>query len=95
MPLQRRLPKGGFTNIFRVEYSIVNVKQLDARFEDGAVVDPQGLVDAGLARNTRRPVKVLGNGEIGKNVTVKVHKISATAQSKVEAAGGTVEVIGG
>ncbi len=95
MPLQRRLPKGGFTNIFRVEYSIVNVKQLDARFEDGAVVDPQGLVDAGLARNTRRPVKVLGNGEIGKKLTVKVHKISATAQSKVEAAGGTVEVIGG
>jgi large subunit ribosomal protein L15 len=95
MPLQRRLPKGGFTNIFRVEYSEVNVKQLDGRFEEGAVVDPQGLVDAGLTRNTRQPVKLLGNGEVTKKFTVKVHKVSATAQAKVEAAGGTVEVIGG
>jgi len=95
MPLQRRLPKGGFTNIFRVEYSEVNVKQLEARFEEGAVVDPQGLVDAGLTRNTRQPVKLLGNGDVTKKFTVKVHKVSASAQSKVEAAGGTVEVIGG
>ena len=95
MPLQRRLPKGGFTNIFRVEHSEVNVKQLESRFEEGAVVDPQGLVDAGLVRNTRQPVKLLGNGEVTKKFTVKVHKVSATAQAKVEAAGGTVEVIGG
>ena len=94
MPIHRRLPKRGFNNIFRVEYSIVNVGQLD-RFEEGAVVDQQALVDAGIARNLRSPVKLLGNGELSKKLTLKVHKTSASAKSKIEAAGGSVEVIVG
>ena len=94
MPMHRRLPKRGFNNIFRVKYSIVNVGQLD-RFEEGTVVDQQALVDAGITRNLRHPVKLLGNGELSKKLTLKVHKTSASAKSKIEAAGGSVEVIVG
>jgi large subunit ribosomal protein L15 len=94
MPIHRRLPKRGFNNIFRVEYSIVNVGQLE-RFEEGAVVDQQALVDAGITRNLRSPVKLLGNGELSKKLTLKVHKTSASAKSKIEVAGGSVEVIVG
>ena len=91
MPLNRRLPKRGFTNIFRVQYNLVNVGQLNC-FEDGAVVDQQALVDAGVARNLRNPVKLLGNGELSKKLTLKVQKTSASAKAKIEAAGGSVEV---
>ena len=91
MPLNRRLPKRGFTNIFRQEFHIVNVGQLD-RFDEGAVVDRQALVDAGITRDMRNPVKLLGDGEISKKLTLKVNKSSASAKAKVEAAGGTVEV---
>lgn len=94
MPLARRLPKGGFTNIFRVEYEIVNVAQLNS-FEDGAVIDVQVLAEAGLVGSTKRPVKVLGNGELTKKLTLKVNKASASAQAKIEATGGIIEVIGG
>ena len=92
MPLQRRLPKRGFNNIFATEYAIVNVCDLEDRFEDGATVDAQSLIDCGLIKKELDGVKVLGRGEITKKLTVKVAKVSEAAKSKIEAAGGTVEV---
>lgn len=94
MPLHRRLPKGGFTNIFRVEYSIVNLSQLN-QFEDGTVIDAETLSAKGIIGGTKKPLKVLGHGDISSKLTLKVNKISASAKAKVEAAGGTIEVIGG
>src|SRR5512141_1443945 len=91
MPLHRRVPKRGFTNIFRVEYDIVNLSQL-ARFGAGATVTPETLAEARLARKSRR-VKILGDGEIGKALNISAHKFSASAQAKIEAAGGRCEVI--
>ena len=93
MPLQRRLPKRGFTNIFRKVFSEVNVKSLD-RFENGSVVDPDELVRVGLIKKSERGgVKVLGDGEISLALTVKAHKFSRSAKEKIESAGGKVEVI--
>ncbi len=91
MPLHRRVPKRGFTNIFRVEYDIVNISDLD-RFETGAAVTPEELVRLRLARRTR-PVKILGGGAINKALTVSAHKFSAGARASIEAAGGRCEVI--
>ncbi len=93
MPLQRRLPKRGFNNIFATEYAIVNVADLNDRFEAGAVVDAESLVASGLIKKTLDGVKVLGRGEITKALTVKVAAVSETAKAKIEAAGGTVEVL--
>lgn len=93
MPLQRRLPKRGFNNIFATEYATVNVCDLEDRFEDGATVDAQALIDCGLIKKTLDGVKVLGRGELTKKLTVKVAKVSETAKEKIEAAGGTVEVL--
>ena len=93
MPLQRRLPKRGFNNIFATEYAIVNVSDLEKRFEDGATVDAQSLIESGLIKKTLDGIKVLGKGEISKALTVKADKVSETAKSKIEAAGGTVEVL--
>ncbi|RMG59088.1 MAG: 50S ribosomal protein L15 [Deltaproteobacteria bacterium] len=92
MPLQRRLPKRGFKNKFRKIYSIVNVERLNV-FEDGDVVDVAALVRKGLVKNVKDGVKVLGEGELSKKLTVRVHKVSKTAEEKIKAAGGTVEVI--
>ena len=92
MPLQRRLPKRGFHNVFREEYSIVNLGQLDTGFEAGAVVDGEALRARGLARNGRR-IKVLADGTLTKSLTVKADKFSAAAKQKLEAAGGNAEVI--
>jgi large subunit ribosomal protein L15 len=92
MPLQRRLPKRGFHNPFRVEYSIVNIGQLETGFEAGAVVDVPALRARGLVRRGR-PVKVLADGTLTKSLTVKVNKFSAAAKQKLEAAGGNAEVI--
>jgi large subunit ribosomal protein L15 len=89
MPLVRRVPKRGFTNIFRSEYSIVNLSRLEAF--DGEVT-PEALVARGLAR-AGRPVKVLGHGEMGKALKVSAHKFSKSARAKIEAAGGTCEVL--
>jgi len=90
LPLVRRLPhKRGFTNIFRVEYSIVNVDRLGG-FRKGSQVNPDALVKAGLIKSTRKPVKILGRGELKKALTVCARKFSATAKEKIEAAGGTV-----
>jgi large subunit ribosomal protein L15 len=91
MPLQRRLPKRGFTNIFRKQYSVVNVKDL-AGFSDGEAITPESLKEKGLIK-TRQPVKILGEGELTKKITVKAHKFSQTAIQKIEASGGKVEVI--
>jgi len=91
MPLHRRVPKRGFTNIFRVEYDIVNLGDLD-RFEAGTAVTPQALADARLARKSR-PVKILGDGELKKALTVSAHKFSASAKARIEAAGGRCEVL--
>ncbi len=91
MPLQRRIPKRGFRNVFRKEYAIVNVKDLN-RFDEGAVVDLDALRAAGLVKNVRDGVKLLGEGEVTHAVTVKVDKASKEAARKVAAAGGTLEV---
>ncbi|MBE6765127.1 MAG: 50S ribosomal protein L15 [Lachnospiraceae bacterium] len=92
MPLQRRLPKRGFNNIFATNYAIVNVDQLNA-FEDGAVVDTEALVKAGLVKKTLDGIKVLGSGNVEKKLTVKAAAFSETAKQKIEAAGGKAEVI--
>ena len=93
MPIQRRIPKwGGFTNLNRVEYAVVNVARLSETFDAGAVVTPDDLVARGLARK-RRPVKVLGHGDITKALTVRAHKFSKQAAEKITGAGGTTELV--
>lgn len=95
MPLYRRLPKRGFLpHGGKTEFAVVNVKDLSARFAAGSVVDPDGLVDAGLIkRSGRHTVKVLGDGAVDHALTVKAHRVSESARQKVEAAGGRVEII--
>ena len=92
MPLQRRLPKRGFNNIFAKEIAIVNVSALDAAFDAGAVVDTAALIAKGLVKKELDGVKILGNGELTKALTVKVSAFSAEAKAKIEAAGGTAEI---
>ena len=92
MPLQRRVPKRGFVNIFDTRYEAINVDQLN-RFEDGSVVDEAAIVGAGLVKNTRDGIKILGRGELTKKLTVKVAAFSEGAKSKIEAAGGKAEVV--
>ena len=91
MPLTRRLPKRGFTNIFAKEYAIVNVSALNV-FEDGAVVTNEALVEKGLIKKVLDGVKVLGGGELTKKLTVSVDKVTDSAKEKIEAIGGKVEV---
>lgn len=92
MPLARRLPKFGFTNFTRKEYAVVNIQDLN-RFEDGAVVTPVTLKEAGLVNKEYSGVKILGNGELERKLTVTAHKFSATAKEAIEKVGGKVEVI--
>lgn len=92
MPLHMRLPKKGFTNIFRKEVEIVNLSSL-AAFGDGGSVDLESLLAKGLIRGKGADVKVLGNGEAPKNLSLKVNRISAGAREKIEAAGGSVELV--
>lgn len=92
MPLQRRLPKRGFNNIFAKEIATVNVSALN-NFEDGATVTIEALVNAGLVKKALDGVKVLGNGELSKKLTVQVNAYSDSAKAKIEAAGGKAEVI--
>jgi large subunit ribosomal protein L15 len=91
MPLARRIPKRGFTNINRVEYQVVNVRDLD-RFDGDVTVE--GLKAAGLTGSMRKPVKILGQGEIGKSLKVEAHAFTKSAQAKIEAAGGSVSIVG-
>ena len=92
MPLYRLLPKRGFKNIFAKTYAEVNVSTLN-RFEDGTEVTPVTLVDAGIVKNVRDGIRILGNGELEKKLTVKAQGFTKSAQQKIEAAGGKVEVI--
>ena len=92
MPLQRRLPKRGFNNIFATKYVTIKVSDLE-KFEAGATVDAQALLDAGIISKTLDGVKVLGNGELTKAVNVKVAAYTASAKEKIEKAGGKAEVI--
>ena len=92
MPLQRRIPKRGFNNIFATQYATVNVDALNA-FENGSVVNADALVDAGIIKKTLDGVKILGNGELTKKLTVQAAAFSKSAQEKIEAAGGKAEVI--
>lgn len=93
MPLQRRMPKRGFNNIFAKEFATVNVSELEKRFESGAVVDADALIASGAIKNAKDGIKILGNGELSKNITVKAVKFTASAKEKIEKAGGTAEVI--
>ena len=92
MPLTMRLPKRGFTNIFRKEYVAINVDRLEI-FEEGMVVTPVELIQYGVIKNVEDGVKILGNGEITKKLTVQANKFSESAKQKIEAAGGKAEVI--
>ncbi len=92
MPLHRRLPKRGFTNIFRKEYAIINVAQLE-RLE-GSTFDPGKLLESGAIRKLKHGLKILGTGELKRKITVKAHVFSEAAKKKIEDAGGTVEIIG-
>lgn len=92
MPLQRRVPKRGFNNIFAKKIAAINLCDLE-RFEDGAVVDAVALVEAGLIKRHFDGIKILGNGELTKKLTVKVSAYSEAAKQKIEAAGGKAEVI--
>jgi large subunit ribosomal protein L15 len=92
MPLYRRIPKRGFTNYNHLEIIGVNVSALDV-FDNGAEVDTEALIDAGIIKNPRDGIKLLGNGELNKKLTVKLNAFSASAKEKIEAAGGTCEVI--
>ena len=91
MPLQRRIPKRGFNNIFAKEYVAINVDVLN-RFEDGAVVDAEAISKAGIVKNTRDGIKILGRGELNRKLTVVAVAFSESAKEKIEAAGGKAEV---
>ncbi len=92
MPLQRRLPKRGFTNIFRVEKQVVNVRDLE-RFDAGTEVNPETLLQSGLVGSLKRPIKLLAEGEVTKSLTIKVHACSKKAKEAVEKAGGSLTLI--
>lgn len=92
MPLHRRLPKRGFTNVFRAEYAVINLDQLEQLFDAGTAVTPELLHGQGLAQGTQR-IKILGRGELTKKLTVQAHKFSGSAAQKIAAAGGTAETI--
>ncbi len=92
MPLIRRLPKRGFTNVFREPFTVVNLRDLD-RFEPGSVIDPAALQKAGILRGGEKRIKILGMGELTKPLTVKAHAFSAAAKSRIETVGGKTETI--
>ncbi|MDL2232877.1 50S ribosomal protein L15 [Ruminococcaceae bacterium OttesenSCG-928-L11] len=92
MPLQRRLPKRGFNNIFATRYATINVSDLN-RFDDGAVVDEKAILEAGLLKKTLDGIKILGNGDLTKKLTVNAKAFSESAKQKIEQAGGKAEVI--
>jgi len=94
MPLNRRLPKRGFTNIFKKVFQLVNLDELDARFEAGATVNGDSLAEVGLIKYASRPVKLLGRGKVEKTLQIEVAKASKSAVAAVEAAGGSVTVTG-
>ena len=92
MPLYRRMPKRGFNNINRKEYAIVNLNDLN-RFDDNSEINPVNLVEAGLVKNEKQGIKILGNGELKKKLTVHANKFSVSAKEAIESVGGKAEVI--
>jgi large subunit ribosomal protein L15 len=90
MPLNRRLPKRGFTNIFKKHFQLVNLDQLEGRFQAGEMVNAESLAERGLVRSARQPVKLLGRGEVTKSLTVAVDRASESAVKAIEGAGGSV-----
>lgn len=94
MPLIRRLPKFGFTNPFRTEYTVINVRSFES-WSGGDTVSPQAMVDAGLVKRKALPIKILGTGSLKRALVIQAHKFSKSAEEKIRAAGGRVEVIGG
>jgi large subunit ribosomal protein L15 len=93
MPLQRRLPKRGFTPLNKKVFALVNLRDLQDNFEAGSVIDLEALGKAGLIKKIFDGIKILGDGDIDKALTVRAHRFSKTAEQKIAAAGGTVEVI--
>ncbi|RLE32033.1 MAG: 50S ribosomal protein L15 [Acidobacteria bacterium] len=93
MPLVRRIPKRGFFNVFRVDYQVVNLRDLDRLFADGDEVNPTTLVEKGLIRRGPKPVKILATGDLSKKLSIVADKFSGSARSKIEAAGGTCETV--
>ena len=94
MPLIRRLPKFGFVNNYRTEYSVLNLKSFE-NWTGSEMITPQAMVDAGLVKRKTLQIKILGNGELKKSLVIQAHKFSKSAETKIQAAGGRVEVIGG
>jgi large subunit ribosomal protein L15 len=94
MPLHRRVPKRGFHNPFRIEYEVINLDQLGEAFDAGTTVTPELLRERGFMSRGKKPLKVLGRGELAKALTVRAHKFSGTAADKIKASGGAVETIG-
>ena len=92
IPMSRRLPKRGFTNNFRTEYAAINVERLEI-FENGATVTPVDLIEAGIIKNVQDGIKIMGNGELTKQLTVVANKFTASAKEKIEAVGGKAEVL--
>ncbi|MCD6353497.1 MAG: 50S ribosomal protein L15, partial [Proteobacteria bacterium] len=92
MPLKRRLPKRGFTNIFKKKFALINVQNLE-RFEDSTIIDPSFMIKEGLIKKLYDGVKILGTGNLTKLLTVKAHHISGQAKEKIEKAGGNIEII--
>ncbi len=93
MPLVRRIPKRGFTNIFRVEFQVVNFRDLERIFSEGDTVSPESLIEKGLVRGGKRPIKVLADGDLSKKLIVQAHKFSGSARAGIEKAGGSCEVV--
>jgi large subunit ribosomal protein L15 len=93
MPLYRRLPKRGFTNVFSRKYAVLNVADLEERFNDGDTIDKQKILEVGLLKKTLSGIKILGTGEISKKLQVRVAAFSRSAVQKIEAAGGRIEVV--
>lgn len=92
MPLYRRLPKRGFTNIFSTKYAVINIRDLEKRFEDNATIDTQAIINSGLVKKVLAGIKLLGNGELSKKFNVTVAAFSKSAKEKIEKAGGRIEV---
>ncbi|MBQ3068129.1 MAG: 50S ribosomal protein L15 [Oscillospiraceae bacterium] len=92
MPLYRRLPKRGFTNVFSTKYAVINIRDLEKRFEDNATIDTQAIINSGLVKKVLAGIKLLGNGELSKKFNVTVAAFSKSAKEKIEKAGGRIEV---
>jgi large subunit ribosomal protein L15 len=94
LPLIKRLPSlRGFNNVFKTQYNIVNLDTLDSRYQNGGEVNPESLVEIGVIKNNKKPVKVLGRGNLSNSLNVSAHKFSETAKNSIEEAGGSIQVI--